>query len=493
MIKITEHPKKRFNISNKFALYQKQLNKQKHGKTDHVFSHVDNEYNIYINKLKQDLEKLQKEYSLLEESSTPEVKLLDELKKEIEYQQSNLDEILKLSDKSMHDETVSIQNVKYMAKTIRLGFLYKIDNLWTKIGIVAILGVIVSISIWLLVQYTGIYTPGLSGIIQGIAKIVKLKIEEMGADYVDLSNIIYNVLFWSLYFVINIPLIIFAYFKIGKRFAILSAIYIAVGQLVGFGLGFINDGQGIFIFSKMNPNLITGAFVPNEYINGVQMLPWNTGQGIIVGLFIYATVSSLIFGLVYSAIYILGASTGGTDFIGFYYSKIKSKSIGNLLTTFNLISLVVGATLGSFVCWMLKAQTAEFSSKINLNDPSTILGALFSPNLVASVLGAVISGILYDYYFPRNKVIKVQIYSEKVSEIAMSLNASNWNYKLMLTQPKEDVLLEKQANFSLETICLYIDIPLLISTIRSIDNEGLITIYSTFGFDGELPTSSYER
>ncbi|MBR2651279.1 hypothetical protein IKE96_00585 [bacterium] len=51
-----------------------------------------------------------------------------------------------------------------------------------------------------------------------------------------------------------------------------------------------------------------------------------------------------------SCIYILGASSGGTDFMGFYYSKIKNKSIGNLLTIFNVISLVIGVILGSFVC-----------------------------------------------------------------------------------------------------------------------------------------------
>jgi len=54
-------------------------------------------------------------------------------------------------------------------------------------------------------------------------------------------------------------------------------------------------------------------------------------------------------------------------------------------------------------------------------------------------------------------------------------------------------LSNQDINHSLETICFYIDIPALISTIRSIDTEGLITIYSTFGFDGELPTSSYEK
>ncbi|MBR2857705.1 hypothetical protein IKE96_00580 [bacterium] len=102
---------------------------------------------------------------------------------------------------------------------------------------------------------------------------------------------------------------------------------------------------------------------------------------------------------------------------------------------------------------------------------------------------------MYNFYFPRNKVIKVQIYSEKTAEIRQSLLASDWNYKLVMTHSNEEVLnyLSESKNLSLETICFYIDIPTLISTIRSIDNECLITIFATFGFDGELPTSSYEK
>lgn len=492
MIRVSDHPKKRFNISNKFALYQKQINKQKHDK-HHVFSNLDLNYTKHIDQLKEELNNVKKQYDDLVNNDLENKKdLIKELEAKIEKQNKELAELIDLSDKNLHDNQVNIQNVKYSAKTIRLGFLYKIDKLWIKILLTSLFGIVGSISTWLFVQYTGVYTAGLSGVIQGIAKITKLEIEQMGPDYISLSNLIYNVLFWTLYLFINIPLLIFAFFKLGKQFALLSSVYIIVGQIVGFGLGFINNGQGIFIFTKMNPSVLDNLSLPKEYISGIQMLPWNTGQGIIIGLFIYSLTNSIINGISYSAIYILGASTGGNDIIGFYYSKVKNKSIANLLTIFNVSSLLIGVTLGSFACWMIKSQTPEYIDKINL-DSTTILGALFSPNLIASIVGSIVSGILYNYYFPRNKVIKVQVYSEKTSEIALTLAASNWNYNLLLSSNKDDVLTNKNSNLSLETICLYIDIPILISAIRSIDSEGLITIYSTFGFDGELPTSSYER
>lgn len=489
MIKVTEHPKKRFNISSKFALYQKQLNNIKRGtKTnDHVFGHIDSEYNIYIDRLKAQLEELRKQYDDEISQDKPDHQKLQLLNLDIEKQIAKITDLENLTKNSLHNKPVEVQNVRYSAKTIRLGFLYEIDQLWVKLLIIVALGVIASVSVWLLVQYTGIYTSGVSGIIQGLAKITKIKISELGGKYVELSNDIYNAMFWGLYFFINIPLIIFAYFKIGKQFALLSAVYIAVSQGVGFGLGFINGGQGIFIFTNMTPNSSLIQSTP-YFISGVQMLPWNVNQGLVFGIFVYAVVYAGVAGFIFSALYILGSSTGGTDFIGFYYSKIKNRSIGNILTIFNVTSLMIGATLGSFTCWIMKAV---YIDTITL-DITSVLEALFSPNLVASIVGAVLAGVIYNYYFPRNKVIKVQIYSEKASEIAIALTAADWNYKLLWTQ-EDNVLSNQSINHSLETICFYIDIPILISTIRSIDTEGLITIYSTFGFDGELPTSSYEK
>lgn len=480
MIKISEHPKKRFNITNKFNFYQKEINKGHNLKDS--FNDFDKKYDSYINSVKNEILSLENKYNKLLENKESSIKL-DNIVKEIDDKNKYLDDLESLKKKNLHNESVNIQNVKYSAKTIRLGFLYKIDNFFWRIAIVILIGIIVSVAVWLFVQYTGIYTPGFSGIIQGLAKIAKIKIEEYNQS---LANIIYNAMFWCLYLLLNIPLIIFSYFKIGKRFAILSGIYISVSQLVGFCLGLINNGNPIFIFTNMSSLSSSSLYIP-----GVQMLPWNTSEGLVIGLFVYSLVYSIINGFVVSCVYILGSSSGGTDFIGFYYSKIKNKSIGNLLTIFNVISLVIGVILGSFVCWLIKSPTQE---NLELN-PTNILEALFSPNLIASVLGTIISGLMYNYYFPRNKVIKVQIYSDKTSEIRQSLLATDWNYKLVISQSNQEVLnyLGENINNSLETICFYIDIPTLISTIRSIDNECLITIFATFGFDGELPTSSYEK
>ncbi len=481
MIRLNEQSKKRFRIEEKINLQ----NKDQHKKSNKIWldNFVNKNDELNLAKIVEELEKLQAEYNLINKSDDDKEKVnkLIQLENEIDLKKVQIKQANHLSELN-----IKTQNIKYSAKTIRLGWLYKIDKLWAKILLVCLFGTIVSVTTWLFVQYTGVYTPGISGIIQGIAKITRIQISNTGNSA--LANIIYNIIFWGLYVLINIPLIIFSYYKIGKNFAILTLFFIISSQLVGFALGFINGGNGVFILTNMtNP---TGTQNIPGYVPGVQMLPWESTNGLVFGLFIYALIASITSGIIYSMIYILGSSTGGTDIIGFYYSKIKNKSIANLLTIFNVTSLAIGVTLGSFVCWILEYQ--RLHNEINTR---LAIEAFFSPNLIASIIGSVISGLLYNYYFPRNKVVKVQIYSEKINEIAISLKSSEWNYKIAINSSDNSALNNESSSSyrSLETVCFYIDIQILISIMRSIDTQGLITIYSTFGFDGELPTSSYER
>lgn len=482
MIRTTDKPKHRFNIERNLARFnQKQANA-----TSNNIAHssgsgavFNSNYTQEIEDAKQKIQAIQSEYDTTLKEHPELTDKLHELSAKVSALKVYLEELQKMHKSSLNATSVKIQNVKYSARTIRMGPFYKINKLWEKYLLIAVLGCISSVVVWLLVQYTGVYSAGLSGVIQGLAKIVKIELDN--AHLQDLAVTVYNALFWGLYFVLNIPLLIFAFFKLGRHFALMTVVYIAFSQLVGFGLGYINGGNGIFIFANMSEINNTPLFVP-----GVQLLPWNSGSGAIPSLFVYAVIYALVAGTCNSIIYILGASTGGTDVFGFYFSKVKNKSIGTLLTYFNVGSLIIGVILGSFTCWMIQSTPEQ-------QTPNSILEAFFSPNLIASVLGSILSGMIYNYFFPRSKIVKVQIYSEKAQDIAFSLIEKDWNYKLIVSQNTSDSLGGSSANKSLETVCSYIDLPILVSNIRDVDSDGLITIYSTFGVDGELPTTSYER
>jgi uncharacterized membrane-anchored protein YitT (DUF2179 family) len=93
-----------------------------------------------------------------------------------------------------------------------------------------------SIATVLLVEVTGLYTGGFAACLQGIARLVyTAMMKHASGDNAELvANYVFNGLFWGLYLLLNVPLTIFAFKKIGKSFAGLSLTYLVTLQLLGF-------------------------------------------------------------------------------------------------------------------------------------------------------------------------------------------------------------------------------------------------------------------
>lgn len=65
-------------------------------------------------------------------------------------------------------------------------------------------------------------------------------------------------------------------------------------------------------------------------------------------LFVYAFIYSFFTAFAYTIMFILGGSTGGSDYITVYFSQIKNKSLGNMFIIINSFCLIVGVSLGSY-------------------------------------------------------------------------------------------------------------------------------------------------
>jgi len=61
----------------------------------------------------------------------------------------------------------------------------------------------------ILVENTGLYSGGITALFQGIARISYAAMDKNHVNP-ELADIIYNLLFWGLYLLINIPLFFFA-------------------------------------------------------------------------------------------------------------------------------------------------------------------------------------------------------------------------------------------------------------------------------------------
>ena len=148
-------------------------------------------------------------------------------------------------------------------------------------------------------------SSGASGMSQSVLEIFKLS----GLTFtLDPFNV-YVINFIS-YFVINIPLLLLAYFKIGKKFAFLSLINVVFVTIFGI---ILPTEEGSFIVE------ISEA-VFNQPVARILFAGLCTGV---------ATALS----------YLIESTCGGIDIIAYYISEKKSVQVGKWSALFNLITV----------------------------------------------------------------------------------------------------------------------------------------------------------
>ena len=124
------------------------------------------------------------------------------------------------------DNPHEVKLVKFKSSMLKFSVLYNEEYRFRKILITILLATFVSIATIFFIKNSGLFSAGISGVLQGVARLVNNSLLDSGVVTPEVADIIFNVLFWGLTAVINIPLVIFAYKKISKQFAIITIIYI---------------------------------------------------------------------------------------------------------------------------------------------------------------------------------------------------------------------------------------------------------------------------
>ncbi|QHX35890.1 YitT family protein [Spiroplasma sp. TIUS-1] len=169
---------------------------------------------------------------------------------------------------------------------------------------------------------TGLYPAGVGA----FARFLSI----LTSDSIKLQSSLYFVY----YFAINIPLIIFGFIKLGKKFTILTVVYI------GLQIGFDQIIQNLPYINPTDFHVIVNYQLLNN--NGAS---WNNAHW----LFIFGLIAGLFLGFSYSIVYKLGSSTGGLDFVSVYLSTKFHKPVGALNKNINLCILFVVIILNTAV------------------------------------------------------------------------------------------------------------------------------------------------
>lgn len=204
---------------------------------------------------------------------------------------------------------------------------------------------------------SSIITGGVGGITQVLYLVVRLC--GGSVDQLQLQSICY--------FAFNIPILLFAFFKVGKRFAILSLVNVALSSL------FIQIFRGNFFGVEFDFNLprLVAAEIKDSQITRVIF------GGVCIG-----TSSALAFKN--------EISCGGIDVFSYYFSLRKSTSVGKYALAIN-----------SGVITLFTIFT------IALNGGSHVEVAIL--NFLFGILYLFVSMLVVDFINTRNKKVQIQI------------------------------------------------------------------------------------
>lgn len=388
------------------------------------------------------------------------------------------------------------------AKGLKFARLYDDNRVIVRYFIAGLIGVLSGAFVQLLIKNTGLYNTGMSAIVQGLARLTNTILLLKNTDP-DTVKLVYNLMFWVFYFLINIPLVILCYCKIGKLFTKLTLIFLLCNTLTGFGLSYIPGIETVLIFGSTRPsyfipdlkdptNIIDNylykncgiSLIPFWFngemptmitVNKIQYIIYNPDYDPFKSLFclFYGVAYGFSVAVMYSVLYIIGGSSGGMDFVSFYFSVKKQKAINNLLVIINFISMTSGVVLGSYI-------------PAGIAVPKYCWGYqwFLSSNFVSSFIMILVFKFTLSRFYPSTQQCKVEIYTTKGSNIVENLMRSG--YIRSLSSSRVIGSYSKQEREVLWTICYYNELPRLIYHIREEDTTCLISASLIRDIDGVI-------
>lgn len=372
------------------------------------------------------------------------------------------------------------QRVKVKSSVLYFSQLYNNKSNFKQVLLIIFIAILYGTCLVFLVQNTGLYELGLSAIGQSIGRLTQFLLRYNGYS-VELSYFWYNLIFWILYFILNIPLLLLSYKYLSKRFFYFTILFLFVQTLVGLVIGFIPSVEDVFIFANLNKGSPVGF---TDY--AIYMTLWNSSSDATkqVSIILYGLAWGSLNGVFTGALFILESCSGGFDILGTMIAKKKHKDLGQVLTILNVISLIFANLIGNFIPAIIALNTEKIDTT-QVQENTLALDVLFSPNFLAGLGMMAIFQVCINLIFPRYKTVQVQIFAKEYQQLLNTIY-ENSSSRFSFSVSKVIGSYSKQEQFMIFTNCMYIDAADLISLIREYDKNILITVIDIKKTDGYI-------
>ncbi|WAM08762.1 DUF2179 domain-containing protein [Mycoplasmopsis cynos] len=371
---------------------------------------------------------------------------------------------------------------------IKLSKLYSQMSTWKLVLITTITAIFFGVISVFFVKNVGIYNFGLAAFGQALARLVVVLFKEDQVS-IALRNLIEQFIFWIAYIILSIPIFIFGYKKIGKTFSNLTVLFLVVSSIVSFSIGLIPGANDIYLIGDFSNQSVRQALSPfKQKLSSIIPLLWNDG-GNIIALFIYAIVYGYLLAWIFAIIQIIGGTAGVTGIIGEWYANEKQKSFGTISGYMNIIIVLIGVLVGSWLpgsILLSEANNSNASDSLKeVTKNAWSFGIYLSPNFVATVLTNVIYIIALNKLYPKFKLVRVEIFSlNKSSEISTIIAQD----KKIVTGITEFRYFHggysKELLNVVTTITLFRQVNRIIKDVRKIDPDAFISVSNVKSIDG---------
>lgn len=291
-----------------------------------------------------------------------------------------------------------------------------------------------------------------------------------------------NALFFLIYLLLNLPLILFALWKLGVKFAFLSLAFMLFQNLYNFIIRSIkvlntNYFQVLIDYLKFDHQTTLHSTEPDHLL-------W---------LFIFALFGAFFVAVGASFIYRAGGSTGGVDFVSAYFQKQRQVSIGKINFFVNIFFF--------FVVFLAKTITIQEASLKNyFNYPPDFqrlryqVRFFFGPSLFASLIMIFNLAVLLNFFYPKYRYLLVTVKTQRPRDIMTALRYRG--FKSSIQQSTKTEFSDDQpptARQYLELRCSMMDLKETNTVILLVDEQAVVTTTTIHSFRGQKLIDAFRR